>query len=43
MQLTIQNLSKTYPGGVRALDDISMVIPKGLFGLLGPNGAGKST
>lgn len=43
MQLTIENLSKTYPGGVRALDDISMVIPKGMFGLLGPNGAGKST
>jgi ABC-2 type transport system ATP-binding protein len=43
MQLVIQNLSKTYPGGVRALDDISMTIPTGMFGLLGPNGAGKST
>lgn len=43
MQLTIENLSKTYPGGVRALDDIDLTIPKGMFGLLGPNGAGKST
>jgi ABC-2 type transport system ATP-binding protein len=43
MQLVIQNLSKTYPGGVRALDNISMTIPTGMFGLLGPNGAGKST
>lgn len=43
MQLAIENLSKTYPGGVRALDRVSMVIPKGMFGLLGPNGAGKST
>lgn len=43
MHLEINNLSKTYPGGVRALDEVSMTIPKGMFGLLGPNGAGKST
>ncbi len=43
MHLTIQNLSKTYPNGVRALDDVSLTIPQGMFGLLGPNGAGKST
>jgi ABC-type multidrug transport system ATPase subunit len=43
MQLTIENLSKTYPGGVRALDQVSLTIPSGMFGLLGPNGAGKST
>ena len=43
MELVIQNLSKTYPGGVKALDNISMTIPTGMFGLLGPNGAGKST
>src|SRR4026208_1974104 len=41
--LTIQNLSKTYSNGVRALDHISLTIPAGMFGLLGPNGAGKST
>ncbi|MFZ2491512.1 MAG: ABC transporter ATP-binding protein [Thermoanaerobaculia bacterium] len=41
--LTISNLSKTYPNGVRALDDVSLEVGRGLFGLLGPNGAGKST
>jgi len=43
MNLTVNNLSKTYSNGVRALDSISLTIPNGLFGLLGPNGAGKST
>lgn len=43
MQLTIQNLSKTYPTGVKALDGVSLTITSGMFGLLGPNGAGKST
>ncbi|HVR38391.1 MAG TPA: ABC transporter ATP-binding protein [Thermoanaerobaculia bacterium] len=41
--LVISNLSKTYPNGVRALDDVTLTIDRGLFGLLGPNGAGKST
>jgi len=41
--LEIKNLSKTYGNGVRALDGVSLSIPKGMFGLLGPNGAGKST
>jgi ABC-2 type transport system ATP-binding protein len=41
--LSIQNLTKTYSGGVRALRGISLEIPQGMFGLLGPNGAGKST
>ena len=41
--LTITGLSKTYPTGVRALSDVSLTIPTGMFGLLGPNGAGKST
>lgn len=43
MQLTIQNLSKTYDNGVKALDNVSLTIQQGLFGLLGPNGAGKSS
>jgi ABC-2 type transport system ATP-binding protein len=43
MQLQISNLSKTYPNGVHALHDVSLDIPRGMFGLLGPNGAGKST
>ncbi len=41
--LTIRHLSKTYGNGVRALHDVSLDIPNGMFGLLGPNGAGKST
>jgi ABC-2 type transport system ATP-binding protein len=43
MTLRIDGLSKTYPNGVRALNDISLTIAPGMFGLLGPNGAGKST
>ena len=43
MELIIRNLSKTYSNGVKALDDVSLTIPRGMFGLLGPNGAGKST
>jgi ABC-type multidrug transport system ATPase subunit len=41
--LTIRDLTKTYANGVRALDGISLDIPRGMFGLLGPNGAGKSS
>jgi len=41
--LVIENLSKTYPNGVRALQNVNLTIPAGMFGLLGPNGAGKST
>ncbi len=43
MELRIENLTKTYANGVRALDDVSITIPAGMYGLLGPNGAGKST
>jgi ABC-type multidrug transport system ATPase subunit len=41
--LSIRGLGKTYPGGVRALDQVNLEIGPGMFGLLGPNGAGKST
>jgi ABC-2 type transport system ATP-binding protein len=42
--IAIRNLSKTYAGGKRALDDVSFDVEQGsIFGLLGPNGAGKST
>ena len=43
LELRIEGLSKTYPNGVKALQDVSLTIPTGMFGLLGPNGAGKST
>ena len=41
--LEMANLSHTYANGTVALDDVSLSIPRGMFGLLGPNGAGKST
>lgn len=41
--LTIRDLSKTYKNGVRALNQVFLEIPNGMFGLLGPNGAGKSS
>jgi len=43
MTLKINNLSKTYPNGVKALDNLTLEIKQGMFGLLGPNGAGKSS
>jgi ABC-2 type transport system ATP-binding protein len=43
MTLRISNVSKTYSNGVQALKNITLTIPKGMYGLLGPNGAGKST
>ena len=41
--LFIDDLTHVYGNGTRALDDVSLTVPKGMFGLLGPNGAGKST
>jgi len=41
--LIIENLTHVYDNGVRALDEVNLVIPQGMYGLLGPNGAGKST
>lgn len=42
--ISIRNLSKTYANGKKALDGVSLDVPRGaIFGLLGPNGAGKST
>ena len=43
MKLQIENVSKTYRGGVLALRDFSLEIKPGVLGRLGPNGAGKTT
>jgi ABC-type multidrug transport system ATPase subunit len=43
MSLQLTQLSKTYPNGVKAINNLSLEINKGMFGLLGPNGAGKSS
>jgi ABC-2 type transport system ATP-binding protein len=43
MELVINGLSKTYANGVKALDNVSLTVPQGMYGLLGQNGAGKST
>jgi ABC-2 type transport system ATP-binding protein len=41
--LRIENLGHVYPNGTRAIDGVTLNVPRGMFGLLGPNGAGKST
>lgn len=41
--LAIENLTHVYSNGTKALDNVSLTVPNGMFGLLGPNGAGKST
>ena len=41
--LELKNVTKVF-GDFKALDDLSMTVPKGaVYGLVGPNGAGKST
>ena len=41
--LELEDVSHVYPNGTRALDHVTLSIPRGMYGLLGPNGAGKST
>src|SRR4051812_16887371 len=41
--LELSDVSHVYPNGTRALDHVTLSIPRGMYGLLGPNGAGKST
>ena len=41
--LNLNDVSHVYPNGTRALDHVTLSIPRGMYGLLGPNGAGKST
>jgi ABC-type multidrug transport system ATPase subunit len=43
MQLVVENVSKSYRGGVQALRNLQLTLRPGVLGLLGPNGAGKST
>ena len=41
--IKIKNLTKIYPGNIKAISCLNLNIPKGIFGLLGPNGSGKTT
>ena len=41
--LRIHDLTHVYANGTRALDGVTLDVPRGMFGLLGPNGAGKSS
>ncbi|MGQ5262842.1 ATP-binding cassette domain-containing protein [Micromonospora sp. ZYX-F-536] len=43
MRIEISGLTKTYRGGVAAIDGLDLAVPTGMFGLLGANGAGKTT
>jgi ABC-type multidrug transport system ATPase subunit len=41
--LELNDVSHVYANGTRALEHVSLSIPRGMYGLLGPNGAGKSS
>lgn len=41
--IKIKNLTKIYPGNIKAISNLTLSVPKGIFGLLGPNGSGKTT
>lgn len=42
--IKLEHVNKTYGGGVKAVDNLSLTVPPGeIFGFLGPNGAGKTT
>ncbi len=43
MHIQIEELTKIYKNGNRAVNDINLEIESGMLGLLGPNGAGKTT
>jgi ABC-type multidrug transport system ATPase subunit len=41
--LELEGVGHVYPNGTRALEGVTLSVPRGMYGLLGPNGAGKST
>ena len=41
--LELRNVVKTYAKNVRAVDDVSLILPAGVVGLIGHNGAGKTS
>jgi len=42
--IRVENLTKVFPGGTRALDGVSLEVPRGQFlCVIGPSGSGEST